>query len=179
MTAPTAAEPGSLITPLTLAAIAALTPADASSLTEATQALLVAALGYQLSDLMGYESGPGSLNTVAFRMIGPHAPDVTMERITLLQRAYAEAGFVVPPANGKDLSDLMDAFNGVEFESVLEYNLTSYGIVMALSVLDMDVAKVLADGRAGAGFFWDEIRTDLRFNAGLPPLGELPFEIPA
>ena len=179
MTAPTAAEPGSLITPLTLAQVAALTPPDAASLSQETQALLVAALGYQFADLMGYVPGPGSLNTVTFRMIGPHAPDVTMARIALLQRAYAEAGFAVPMSNGKDLSDLMDAFNGVEFESVMEHNLTAYGIQMALSQLDLDVAKVLADGRMGAGFFWDEIRTDLRFNAGLPPLGELPFEIPA
>ena len=71
----------------------------------------------------------------------------------------------------------MDAFNGVEFGSAMEQNLTAYGIVMAMAQLDMDVAIVLADGRAGAGFMWDEIRANLRSNAGLLPLGDLPFEI--
>lgn len=174
----TPGEAGTLINPGALAHLASLTPPDASALSAVTQAQLVAALGYQLADLMGYAPGPGSLNTVTFRMIGPHAPDVTMERIQLLQRAYTEAGFEVPTGNGKDLSDLMDAFDGVEFDSAMEQNLTAYGIQMALKVLDLDVAKVLSDGRMGAGFYWDEIRTDLRFNAGLPPLGALPFEIP-
>jgi len=178
MTASTTGQPGTLITPLTIAAIAALVPADASTLRPATIAAIETELGRPLLGLMGYEPGPGSLNEVAFRLIGVHSRDVTLSKLALLQQAYAEAGFVVPPSNGKDLSDLMDAFEGVQFDSILEYNLTAYGIAMALQQMDMDVANVLADGRSGAGFMWDEIRANLRSNAGLPPIEPLPFEIP-
>jgi hypothetical protein len=179
MTAPlTPGDAGTLINPGALAWIAALTPPDAATLSTETIAEIEAALGRPLAGLMGYTPGPGSLNDVAFRLIGPHAGDVTLPKLALLTKAYAEAGVEAPAGNGKDLSDLMDAFNGVEFGSAMEQNLTAYGIVMAMAQLDMDVAIVLADGRAGAGFMWDEIRANLRSNAGLLPLGDLPFEIP-
>jgi hypothetical protein len=41
--------------------------------------------------------------------------------------------------------------------------------------MDIDTAVVLADGRAGAGMIWDEVRAQLRFNAGLPPITQPDF----
>ena len=166
---------GALITPLTIAAIGTLDPPNALALSAPTRAALEATLGRPFSDLMGYTPGPGSLNTVTFRIIGVHGGDVTLEKLALLTQAYNEAGVLIPPSNGKDLSDLMDAFDGVPFGSDMEHNLTAYGIMLALSQMDIDTAVVLADGRAGAGMIWDEVRAQLRFNAGLPPITQPDF----
>ena len=74
----------------------------------------------------------------------------------------ATNGEVTPPSESYTaLLALMDHFEGVEFGSKAEANLTAYSIAAALKGGDQGATLNFADGREGAGIGWDLTRQGL------------------
>jgi len=112
----------------------------------------------------GLQASYEGLNGAAFSQLSQGRAQVPQANVDTLIQAYKEAGFNPPAASKADLLALMDHFEGVEFGSKAEANLTAYSIAAALKGGDQGAALNFADGREGAGIGWDLTRQELLGN---------------